>query len=176
MVLHIARTIDRVGGEGTALEFMEDRPVRLAHHLSQHIEAAAMGHAQHDLLHAQRAAALDDLLQRGDHGFAAIKAEALGAGEAQIAETLEAFGLNQLGEDGALALAGEGDGLVRTLDPLLHPGLLDRVGHVHEFESDGVAIGAVQNRQHLRDGREFEPKHIIDEDLAVVVRRREPVA
>ena len=135
-----------------------------------------MGHAQHDLLHAQRAAALDDLLQRRDHGFAAIKAEALGAGEAQVAEALEAFGLHQLGEDGALALAGEGDGLVRTLDALLHPGLLDGVGHMHEFEGDGVAIGAVQDRQHLGDGREFQAQHMIDEDLAVIILRREAIA
>ena len=176
MVLHIARTIDGVGGKGAALEFVEDGAVRLAHDLGQHIEAAAMGHAQHDLLHTQRAAALDDLLQRGNHGLAAIKAEALGAGEAQIAEALEAFGLHELGEDGALALAGEGDGLVRSLDALLHPGLLDGVGHVHEFEGDGVAIGAVQDRQHLGDGREFQTQHMIDEDLAVVIRRREPIA
>ena len=176
MILHIARTIDGVGGEGAALEFVEDGAVRLAHDLGQHIEAAAMGHAQHDLLHAQRAAALDDLLQRRDHGLAAIKAEALCAGETQVAETLEAFGLHELGENGALALAGEGDGLVRSLDALLHPGLLDGVGHMHEFEGDGVAIGAVQDRQHLGDGGEFQTQHMIDEDLAIIILGREAVA
>ena len=135
-----------------------------------------MGHAQHDLLHAQRAAALDDLLEGRDHGLAAVKAETLGAGEAQIAEPLEAFGLHELGEDGALALAGEGDGLVRSLDALLHPGLFDGVGHMHEFEGDGVAIGAVQDRQHLGDGREFQAQHMIDEDLAIIILGREAIA
>ena len=40
--------------------------MRLAHHLDQHVEAAAMRHAEHDLLHAEIAAALDDLLERRD--------------------------------------------------------------------------------------------------------------
>src|SRR3712207_8008935 len=42
----------------------------------------------------------------------AVEAEALGAGVAHVQELLEAFGLDQLVEDGALALAGEGDLLV----------------------------------------------------------------
>ena len=47
---------------------------------------------------------------------------------------------------------------------------------MHEFEGDGVAIGAVQDRQHLGDGREFEPQHIVDEDLAIIIFRRKTVA
>ena len=50
MVLHVARALDVVGREGAALELVEERPVRLAHHLGEHVEAAAMGHAEHDLL------------------------------------------------------------------------------------------------------------------------------
>ncbi len=38
-----------------------------------------MRHAQHDLLEAELAAALDDLLERRDQGFAAVDPEALGA-------------------------------------------------------------------------------------------------
>ena len=37
--------------------------------------------------------------------FAAVEAEALGAGEFDVAELLEAFGLDELVEDGALAFA-----------------------------------------------------------------------
>jgi hypothetical protein len=57
---------------------VEQRAVRLRQHLRQHVEAAAVGHAQHDLLHAEIAAALDDLLERRDQRLAAIEAEALG--------------------------------------------------------------------------------------------------
>ena len=71
-----------------------------------------MRHADDDLLHADRAAALDDLLERRDHQLAAVEPEALGAGEFQVAEILEALGLDQLVEDRAPALAGEADLLV----------------------------------------------------------------
>ena len=106
VVLHVARAFHVVGGEGAALELVEQRPVRLAHHLGQHVQAAAMGHAEHDLLHAEIAAALDDLLERRNQRLAAVEAEALGAGVAHVEELLEAFGLDELVEDGALAFAG----------------------------------------------------------------------
>ena len=74
-------------------------------HLGEHVEAAAMRHAEDDLLHAELAAALDDLLERRDHRLAAVEAEALGAGVFDVEELLEALGLDQLVEDGALAFA-----------------------------------------------------------------------
>src|SRR5215212_11511671 len=49
-----------------------------AHHLGEHVETAPVGHAEHDFFDAERAAALDDLLQRRDHRLAAVEAEALG--------------------------------------------------------------------------------------------------
>ena len=55
---------------------------------------------------------------------AAVEAEALGAGELEVAELFEALGFDQLVEDRAAALAGETDFLVRPLDALLDPGLL----------------------------------------------------
>ena len=66
-----------------------------------------MGHAEDDLVEAELAAALDDLLERRDHRLAAVEAEALGAGVFDIEEVLEPFGLDQLVEDGALAFGGE---------------------------------------------------------------------
>ncbi len=134
-----------------------------------------MRHADHDLLHAERAAALDDLLQRRDHRLAAIEAEALGAGKLQVAEFLEAFGFGELVEDGALALAGEADLLVATLDALLHPGLLRWIGDVHELDAERLAIGAAQDREHLADGREFEAEHLVEEDRAVEIGLGEAV-
>ena len=60
-------------------------------------------HADDDLVHAEIAAALDDLLERRDQRFAAVEAEALGAGELDVEELLEAFGLDQLVQDRLLA-------------------------------------------------------------------------
>src|SRR6187399_4076 len=101
--------------------------MRLAHHLGQHVEAAAMRHADDDLLHAEIAAALDDLLQRRDQRFTAVEPEAIGAGEFEVAEFLETFGFNQLAQDRAPALGCEADLLVGALDALLDPGLLRSV-------------------------------------------------
>ena len=55
-----------------------------------------MRHAEHDLLHAERAAALDDLLQRRNDGFGAVEAETLGARIFDVEEFLEAFRLDEL--------------------------------------------------------------------------------
>src|ERR1700694_4546265 len=154
---------------------MKQRSMRLAHHLGQHVEAAAMRHADHDLLHAEIAAALDDLLQRRNQRFAAVQPEALGAGEFEIAEFLETFGLDQVHQDRAPALAGEADFLVRTLYALLDPGLLRTVGDVHELDAERLAIGAFADRHDLAQGRVFEAEHMIEEDLAVVIGLREAV-
>ena len=134
-----------------------------------------MGHAEHDLLHAQRAAALDDLLERRNERLAAVEPEALGALVLDVDELLEAFGLDQLLQDRALALRGEGDALVLTLDARLDPGLLGRIGNMHELDAERRAVGARQDLQHLPDGRVFQPQHLVDEDLAVVVGLGEAV-
>ena len=152
MIFDVAGALDRVGIGRAALEFMEQRAMRLAHHLGQHVEAAAMRHADHDFLHAEIAAALDDLFQRRDQRFGAVEPEALGAGEFEIAEFLETFGLDQLHQDGAPALAGEADFLVRTLDALLDPGLLRGVGDVHELDAERLAVGALADRDDFAQG------------------------
>ena len=175
MVLDVAGALDLVGRRGTALEFMEDRPVRLAENLGEHVEAAAVGHAEHDLLDAELAAALDDLLQRRDERLAAVEAEALGAGVFDVEKAFEAFRLDQLVEDRLLALGGEGDALVGALDALLDPGLLGRIGNVHELDAEGRAVGPPEDAEHLRDGREFEAEDVVDVDLAAVVGLGEAV-
>ncbi len=169
MVLDVARTLDLVGLERAALEFMKHCPVRLAHHLGQHIEPAAVGHAKDDLLEPHIAAALDDLLQSRDQRFTAIQAESLGALVLDVDELLETFRLDQLLQDRLLAHVGEFDALVRTLDALLDPGFFFRIGNVHELDTERRAIGALEDVEHLGDGGIFEPEHVIDEDLAVVI-------
>jgi hypothetical protein len=64
-----------------------------------------MGHAEDNLLHAEIAAALDDLLERRDERLGAVEAEAFGARVFEIEELLEALGLDNLVQDRALALA-----------------------------------------------------------------------
>src|SRR5690242_3988396 len=165
MVLHVARAFDVVRRRRAALELVEDGAVRLAHHLCQHVEPAAVRHADDDLFDAESAAALDDLLERRNHRLAAVEAEALGAGKLDVAEFLEAVGFDQLVEDGALALAAEVDLLVAALDALLHPGLLRRIGDVHELDAERLAIGAAHDYQNFTQRCEFETEHLVEEDL-----------
>ncbi len=169
MILDVAGALDRVRIGRAALEFMKQRAMRLAHHLRQHVEASAMRHAENDLLYAEIAATLDDLFQRGDQRFRAVEAKALGAGEFEVAEFLETFGLDQLSQDRAPALAGETDLLVRTLDALLNPGLLRTIRDVHELDAERLAVGAFAERDDLAQRCIFKAQHVIEEDLAVVI-------
>ena len=120
-------------------------------------------------LHAECTAALDDLLERRDHQFAAVEAETFGAGELDVAEFLETVGLDQLVEDGALAFAREADLLVGSFDALLDPALLGTVGDVQEFDAERLAIGALQDRDDLAHGSELQAEDVIQENLAVHV-------
>ena len=169
MIFDVAGAFDRIRIGGAALEFMEQRAMRLAHHLGQHVEAAAMRHAEHDLLYAEIAAALDDLLQRGDQRFSAVEAETLGARELDVAELFKAFGFDQLVQDRAAAFAGEADFLVRALDALLDPGLLRGVGDVHELDAERLAISALADRDDLAQRAVFEAQHVVEEDLSVEI-------
>src|ERR1700733_4028539 len=120
--------------------------MRLAQHLRQHVEAAAMRHADDDFLHAEIAAALDDLLERRDQRFSTVETKTLGAGEFEVAELFETLGFNKLVEDRAASFARERDFLVRTLDALLNPGFLRGVGDVHELDAERLAVGALADR------------------------------
>ena len=128
-----------------------------------------MRHADADFAHAEIAAALDDLLERRDQQFAAVEAETLGAGIFDVEEFLEAFGLHQLVEDGALALNGEADFLVAAFDALLDPAFLRGIGDVHELDAQRLAIGAAQDGDDLAHGSEFEAEHLVEEYPAIEI-------
>src|SRR5580704_11521348 len=144
MIFDIAGTFDVVGSEGATLEFIENRPVRLPHDLGKDIEAATVRHTEDDILDPQGAAALDDLLERGNHGFAAVQTETLRARVFDVEELLETLRLDELVEHRALALLGERNFLARAFDPPLQPTLFSRIGDMHEFEPNGAAVGAAQ--------------------------------
>ena len=162
MVLHVAGAFDVVGFGAAALEFVEQLAIGLAHHIDQHVEAAAMGHAQHDLADPQLTAALDDLFQRGNGGFGAVQTETLGADEAVGGELLEAFGLDQLVEDSLLAFRRELDRFI--LDALLQPAFLLGIIDVHELIADTAAIGAAQLVQQLARTGALETQNAVHEN------------
>ncbi|MNU43136.1 hypothetical protein D3C71_319130 [compost metagenome] len=177
VVFDVARTFDVRGHGRTALELVEDGLVGLAHDGGERVQAAAVGHAEDDLVNAQVAAALDHLLQGRDHGLAAVQAEALGAGEALVQEAFKALGLDQLVQDGQLAFPGEGVllELVRAFKALLQPGFLFRLGDVHVLHADVAAVGALEDLQHLTDRAGLQAQDAVQEDRAVHVGGGEAV-
>ena len=109
------------------------------------------------------------MFKGGDHAFATIKAEALGAGIFDIEELLEVFACNQLGQNGFLALRCEADFLVFAFNALLQPGFLFGVGDMHELHTQGAAIGALQDFDDLAYRCFFKAQHIVEKDRAIKV-------
>ncbi len=135
-----------------------------------------MRHADHQLLHAELAAALDDLLEGGDQGLAAVEPETLGAGVALVAEALEHLGIGQALQDRALARDGEFGVIARHLDARLDPLALLELLDVHVFDADLLAIGRLERGQNLFQGRGREAEEPIDEDRPVEIGLGEAVS
>ena len=140
VVLHVARAFDIVGGGRAALELVKQRAVRLRHHLRQHIEAAAMRHAKHDLLHAEIAAALDDLLQRRDQQLSPVETETLGAGELDVANFSKPSASTNLLRIARLPSRVNVISLSAPSMRVLHP-LFCSASDMHEFDADRPAGG-----------------------------------
>ena len=176
MVFDVARALDVLRVGGIALEFREDRLVGLAHHVGEHVEPAAVGHADDDFLDAELAAALDDLFERRDGRLGAVQAETLGAGIFLVEEALEDLGLDQAAENGLLAHGGEFGAVLDRLDTRLQPGFLVRILDVHEFHADRAGIGRFAAGDDLAQCRGLAEAEIVaDEDAPVEVARRKAV-
>jgi hypothetical protein len=95
VILHVARAFDVVGREGAALELVEHGAVRLGHHLGQHVEAAAMRHAEHDFLQPSAPPRLMICSSAGISASPPSRPKRL-VPVFDVDELLEAFGLDQL--------------------------------------------------------------------------------
>ena len=88
--------VPRAGGGGhLAVEFIEQVPGILAEYVDQHVQAATVGHADDALQHAVSAQPLQQFVQAGNQGLAALQAKPLGAGVPAVQVLLKAFGSRQ---------------------------------------------------------------------------------
>ena len=176
MVFDVGRALDILGIGGIALELREDRREGLAHEIGQHVEPAAMGHADHHLVDAELAAALQDLLQRRDQrsrrrpGRSAWCRCICGRGSAR--STSAAVSRSRIA---CLPSAVNSVWLRIDFDALLDPGLLGRVLDMHELDADLAAIGGAQLGQDLAQRRGLEAQDIADEDRPVHIGLGEAV-
>ena len=84
---------------------MKNHPEGLLHDIAEHIEPATVRHAENDFVDAMTATDLDDRFHRRNHRFTASESETLGADIFAAEKPFELFGLDDLGQDRALAEA-----------------------------------------------------------------------
>ena len=82
-----------------AFEFRKQVGGRLAEHVDQHVQAAAMRHAEDDVLDAVHAAALDQVVEQRDQAVATLEREPLLRRVLGREIALETFGHRQAPQD-----------------------------------------------------------------------------
>ena len=150
VVLHVARVVAPPGM--LALELVEQFLGRLAHDVDQHVQPPAVGHADHDLLHALGAATVDDLVQRGDGGLAALQGEALLAGVLGVQVLLQPLRRGQPLQQAQLEVVRIGRVGARALQAGLDPALLVHVRDVHELRADVLGVGLLEHGDDIAQG------------------------
>ena len=148
VVLHVARSLHGVGVE-VAVELAEDLVVALAEDVRQHVEAPAVGHAEHGLAHAGVGGLRQQRVEHGDGRLRALEREALLSQVLGVQEALERLGGVQLVEDVALLVLGRLGR--RALDLRLDPGLADRVGDVHVLDAERAAVRVAQHPEDVAE-------------------------
>ena len=169
VVLDVPRALHLIRMSGVPLKLGEDRDVGLDHDVGQHVEPAAVGHAQDDFHDAELARPLQDLLECRDGRLAPVQPETLRAGEFDMQKALEFLRFDQPLEDGALAPGGELRLVADALDPLLDPRLLFRVLDVHELDADRPTVGFAQDLRDLTQRRGLQAEHVVEKDRPVHV-------
>ena len=177
VVLDVAAALNRVLFDAD-FELAEHLLVGLAHDVDQHIEAAAVGHAQHDLAKLRVGGIATDGVEDRNGRLAAFDAEALGAGVLAVEEALERLGRVEPFED--VALLGLVGLAVDALDALLDPTLLFGVLDVHVVDADRAAVRIAHlaedvSQDHLARRRLAGRCVVGVEELAVEVPDRQAV-
>ena len=146
MVLHVAGALHGARVLG-AFEFAEDLGIGLAGDVGEHVQAAAVGHANADFFHAFVSGTGNDGVQQRNQGLAAFQREALLADELRLQEGFECLCGVELAQDAQLLFAG---GLaVRSLKAVLEPGTFFRILDVHVLDARGTAVGITQHAEDL---------------------------
>ena len=127
-------------GRLLALELEEQVLRHLAQHVDQHVEPSAVRHADHHLLHAVAAGALDQLVDRRDQALAALQREALLADVAGMQIALELLRLGELLQQALFLLGRELRRGAHRLDALLDPLPLRALADEHVLETDIAAV------------------------------------
>ncbi len=146
VVLHVTRTVG-LRRVQVALELAEDLRVRLADDVGEHVQAAAVRHADDDLGEAVLGALVDDRVHHRDDRLGTLEREALLTDVLGLQEGLEGLRRVQLAQD-VLLLADRGLDVL-DLHTFLQPLLLFRFQDVGVLHTDVPAIRVAQDGQHI---------------------------
>ena len=141
--------------------------------LDEHVEPAAVGHAEHRRVEPVVGGAGEDLVEDRDRRLGAFDAEPLGADVLRGEELLERLGSVETLEDAVFLLLAERRLL--DLDALLDPGLLVGALDVHVLDADRAAVGVAQHAEQVAERQLVVTGHAVGEELAVEVPDREAV-
>ena len=155
VVLDVAGPALGVGGDRLdrplALELAQDLVVRAPHHVRQHVEAAAVGHADDDLADAVGGGEVDRLVEHGHQQVEAFERELLLAEERAPQERLEALDLGEARQQAPLLVVGERPAVAAGLDRLAQPHPLVVVVDVLDLVGDRAAVGLAQPGEDVRE-------------------------
>ena len=141
----------------SSLELREQHGGRLAEDVDQHIESAAMRHAEHEFLDAGATALLQQVIEQRDQHIGAFEREALLADEFSVQVALDALRRGQLGEQVAALLGRKAVLHAAELKLILQPQPLVAIRDVREFRADVSTVDHLQapddlaQRRALRD-------------------------
>ena len=153
VVLHVAGAAlrdrrDRVEGR-CALELGEDRVVGAAEVVREHVEPAAVRHADHDLAAAVRRRQVDELVDHRHRHVQALDRELLLAEVRLVHEALEGVHLDEAAEEPLLLVGRERVAELAGLDLLAQPAALAVRREVLDLVGDRAAVGLAQVRQRV---------------------------
>ena len=136
-----------------ALELGEDRVVGAAEVVGEHVQPAAVGHPDDDLLAAVRGRQLDQLVEHRHGHVEALDRELVLAEVGLVHEALERVDLDQPLEQRAALVVGQLVAEGAGLDVLAQPHALAVRGDVLDLVGDRAAVGLAQVRERVGQRR-----------------------
>ncbi|VAQ36090.1 Uncharacterised protein [Klebsiella pneumoniae] len=118
-------------------------------HVDQHVQTAAVRHAQHHFAGAAFACMADHLFEHRDQGVATLQREALRPREFGAEVALQTFRGGQFAEEAFFLFRGKARFASYRFNALLDPAFFFGRGDMHVFRADGAAVGLLEGGNQL---------------------------
>ena len=132
-----------------AFELAQQRLVGAPDRMREHIQAAAMGHSDHDLVRAGLGGEIDRLVEHRNHHVQPFERELLLTEERAAEVLLEALGAGDALEQPELLLTAHRLAVAIGLDRVAQPDALGVVRDVLDLVRDRAAVDVAKRRQRL---------------------------